>query len=197
MHFRVASFLTVLGLLVGCGDVSNARLPGPTASQALTSEPEAVEFETPQARQELFRDILRRSQQQAGLGQRKATEPVLFALFQDGEVKAAPGLDARVDLLMAPDAGMPVQLSFDGRGQRWSEERRESLMGLSEREVVELVARSLLTHWHIQPSGIIEVDRAPGAPYAVAYTDGILRVNPAFVYMAAAQGAPSNTGGLQ
>ena len=197
MRFQIAGSLTVFALLLGCGDVSNARLPGPTASQALTSVPEAIEFETPLARQELFREVIRASQLQASVSNRKTTEPVLFAFVLGGEVTAAPALDARADLLMAPDAGMPVQLSFDSRGQRWSDERRESLMGLSEREVVELVARSLLAHWRIAPSGPIEIDRAPGAPYAVAYMDGILRVNPAFLYMAAAQGAPSNSGGLQ
>jgi hypothetical protein len=188
MHFRIAGLTAVFALLVGCGDVSNARLPGPTASQALTSVPEAIEFETPQARQEMFREIVKSSQLQAGIA-RKSTEPLLFAFVQHGEVVAAPGLDGRVDLLMAADAGISLQLSFDGRFQRWSDERRESLMGLSEREVVELVARSLLAQWKVEPTGVIEVDRAPGAPYAVAYMDGILRVNPSFLYMAAAQGS--------
>jgi hypothetical protein len=38
----------------------------------------------------------------------------------------------------------------------------------------------------------VRVDRALGAPYAAAYVDGVMRVNPAFLYLAAAAGdAPS------
>jgi hypothetical protein len=43
----------------------------------------------------------------------------------------------------------------------------------------------------------VQVDKASGAPYAVAYVDGILRINPAFLYMAAAQGPASLAGAAQ
>jgi hypothetical protein len=161
----------------------------------LTSAPELLEFETPTSRQELYREVARISESEAG---QVAQALVLFPISQQGELVAAPGFEARMDLLQSPDAGARLELSFDGRaGERWPEDRRESLQGLSEREAAELVARTLLSHWRIAPSGVVQVDRASGAPYAVAYVDGILRINPAFLYMAAAQGPASLSGAGQ
>ncbi|WP_309894631.1 hypothetical protein [Archangium sp.] len=165
------------------------------ARQVLTSAPELLEFETPTSRQELYREVARISESEAG---QVAQALVLFPISQQGELVAAPGFEARMDLLQSPDAGARLELSFDGRaGERWPEDRRESLQGLSEREAAELVARTLLSHWRIAPSGVVQVDRASGAPYAVAYVDGILRINPAFLYMAAAQGPASLSGAGQ
>ena len=65
-----------------------------------------------------------------------------------------------------------------------------SFQGLSEREASELVARSLLFTWGVRPDGPVKVVRAAGAPYAAAYLDGVLRLNPAFVYMASAPSTP-------
>jgi hypothetical protein len=36
-----------------------------------------------------------------------------------------------------------------------------------------------------------------GAPYAVAYVDGIVRINPAFLYLAAASGPASTSASVQ
>ena len=140
-----------------------------------------LEFETPAARNELFRDIARQSQVQAG-----RSGSVMFPISTDGTLVAAPGLDTRVDLLGSADAGGVLQLILDSPGDRWSEDRRDSFQGLSEREAAELVARSLLNLWGINPTQPVVVERASGAPWAAAWVDGTLRVNPAFVYMAAA-----------
>jgi hypothetical protein len=165
------------------------------ARQALTSPPELLEFETSTTRLELYREVARISENEAG---QAAQALVLFPISQSGELVAAPGFEGRTDLLQSPDAGARLQLSFDGRtSERWPEDRRESLQGLSEREAAELVARTLLSRWRIAPSGVVQVDRASGAPYAVAYVDGILRINPAFLYMAAAYGPASLSGAVQ
>jgi hypothetical protein len=103
-----------------------------------------------------------------------------------------------MDLFQSWDAGGGIQLEFNARaGERWPEDRREGLQGLSEREAAELVARTLMAHWGIHPEGTVQVDRASGAPYAVAYVDGILRINPAFLYLAAAYGPASMSATLQ
>lgn len=191
----VPGLLLSLVVLTGCG-VGNAPVrPAPGARQALTGSPELLEFETPSVRLELYREVARLSQLEAG----QAAQPTgLFPIAQHGELMAAPGIEGRMDLLQAPDAGAPLQLSFDGRtGERWQEDRRESLQGLSEREAAELVARTLLAHWKVEPTGVVQVDRASSAPYAAAYVDGILRINPAFLYMAAAYGPASLSGSLQ
>jgi hypothetical protein len=180
-------------LLAACGGVTTSGLPAraPSATQALTATAELLEFETSHARLEMFREVARISQVEAG---HVAAGPVLFPLVQNGQVIGAPALDPRADLLAAGDSGHPLQLAFDGRGDRWSDERREGLQGLSEREAVELVARTLLAHWGLKGSGVVQVSRSPGAPYAAAYVDGILRVNPAFIYMAVGS---SNPAGVQ
>ncbi len=158
-----------------------------TARQALTQSAEVLEFEPLQARQDLFREVARISQLEAG---RDSQEPVLFPIILEGRMVAAPALDARADLLGAPDAGQPHPLTFNG-SESWPEDRRESLQGLSEREAAELVARTLLNWWGIDASTEILVDRASGAPYAAAYVDGILRVNPSLLYLAASIGSTS------
>ena len=109
-----------------------------------------------------------------------------FLIIQNGQTSAAPGFDAHADLLQPPDAGQPVQISFVDRGEgRWPEDRRAALGGLSEREAAEQVARSLLSIWGIEGNSVL-VMRAPNAPFAAAYTDDTLRLNPAFLYLAAA-----------
>jgi hypothetical protein len=176
--------LACLAVASACGGPPlSAR--GPSTAQALTGTAEWLEFEPVAVRQELFREIARASQAQAG-----AHGAVLFPMLVGGEFVGARALDPRTDLLLAPDAGVPLVLTFDGRGERFSEDRRDAFQGLSEREAAELVARSLLHHWNLTPSGPVAVVRAPGAPYAAAWIDGELRLNPAFVYMAAAPLAP-------
>jgi hypothetical protein len=177
--------LAVPAVLAACGGSVTASPRAVSAQAALTQTAEFLEFETPATRADLFRDVARASVAQAG-----HTGPVMFPMLKNGELVAAPGIDTHVDLLMGADAGAGLQLSFDGRGDAWAEDRRESFQGLSEREAAELVARSLLNLWGIASSGPIAVERAAGAPWAAAYIDGILRVNPSFVYMAAAPAAP-------
>ncbi len=171
------SALVVTASACGVGPAPSRTL---TSSQALSGTPEWLEFETPAVRQELFREVARSSASQQG-----QVGAVLFPLMQDGQLRAAPALDPRVDLLQAPDAGV-LQLTFDTRGDRFSDDRRDAFQGLSEREVTELVARSLLTRWNVKTAGPVLVIRAAGAPYAAAWMDGVLRINPAFVYLAAA-----------
>ena len=192
MRALVLGAVVSSAVLVGCGDPT-LPVRTPSARQALTLDATAIEQEPLFARQEMFRELVRASQLQAG---REGTEPVLFPTLRDGRLVAAKPLEARADLLQAPDAGAALALRFDGPDS-WPEDRREALGGLSEREAVELVARTLLTQWAVVAEEGILIDRAEGAPYAVAYVDGVLRVNPAFLYMAAAVGPSSVQAPLQ
>lgn len=187
--------LSLVTVLTACGEAGKPVLATMSARQALTNPPEFLEFESPAMRLELFREVARQSVFEAG---RAAQALVLFPISQQGELLAAPGFEARMDLFQSWDAGGGIQLEFDARaGERWPEDRREGLQGLSEREAAELVARTLMAHWGIRPESTVQVDRASGAPYAVAYVDGILRINPAFLYLAAAYGPASMSATLQ
>ncbi len=147
----------------------------------MISTAEWLEFESPQVRVELFRDVARQSAQQAG-----TRGAVLFPLDVAGAFVAAPALDPSADLLGPTDAGAPWDLVFETRGDRFADDRRDAFQGLSEREAAEQIARSLLTLWNVKVDGPVTVVRTPGAPYAAAWIDGELRLNPSFVYMAAA-----------
>ncbi len=175
--------------LVACGQGQTLQRSTVSAGQALTGSPELLELESPGARQDLFREIARSSLTQAA---RAAKGPVLFPIFVNGEMVAAPGIDPRADLLQAPaDATLSVLVDR----AEWSDERRDSLQGLSEQEAAELVARSLLSTWGLRSEHPIAVERLSGAPYAAGYVDGILRLNPSFLYLSAAASGPGDAGG--
>lgn len=171
---------------MGTGPASQRSL---SSAQALSGTAEWLEFEAPAARAELYREVLR-----AAAAQQLAPRPagaILFPMLRDGAYVAAPALPASLDLLLAPDAGAPYQLVLDARSDRFSDDRRDSFQGLSEREAVEQIARSLLTHWGIPPGQQpIVVERVAQVPYAAAWMDGVLRINPAFVYMVTAPASP-------
>ncbi|MCP3138379.1 hypothetical protein [Pyxidicoccus xibeiensis] len=189
--------LCLVTVLTACGEAGAPVRATMSARQALTNPPEFLEFESQATRLELFREVARQSAIEAGQAA-QAQALVLFPISQEGELLAAPGFDAKMDLFQFPDAGGGLQLVFDARaGERWPEDRRDGLQGLSEREAAELLARTLLSHWGIRPVVAVQVDRASGAPYAVAYVDGILRINPAFLYLAAAYGPASMPAPLQ
>lgn len=175
---RRALLTSLLIFTAACG---GQALPSRTltTSQALTGTSEWLEFESVQVRQELLKDVLRQSQAESG-----RTGAVLFPLLQNGSLVAAPALETTADLLQAPDAGAPLVIEFDRAGERFAEDRRDGLQGLSEREAAELVARSLVARWNLSVDRLT-VTRAAGAPWAAAYMDGVLRLNPAFVALAA------------
>jgi hypothetical protein len=148
----------------------------------LLEPPEQVEALPAQDRAELYRALLRAS----GAGAPDGLL-ALFPVVQNGTVRAAPPLEGRLDLLDVADGGEPLVLNLDASlADHWPLERRDALQGLSEREAAEIVARSLAVRWGLRPRAAIRVERATGAPYAAAYADGVLRLNPALLYLAAA-----------
>lgn len=176
----------ILGLTACDGSVAPART-APALSSLLADGPEQLEFSSSDERVELFDALVRLSRDEAG--RPAEATPVLFALDTREGLFGAPALPPRVDLLAAADAGSGTSLLFDEGSRRWPDDAREALQGLSEREAAGLVARSLLMHWGLDPESDVLVERAPGAPYAAAWLDGILRINPVLLYLATAPGA--------
>jgi hypothetical protein len=179
-----ALFIAAAALCLACGGVVVSP-PSLNVRAALTGAPEAVLAEPTASRADLFAEVARASLEESG---RAAGPEVLFPIVQDGSAIAAPGFDPRTDLLAGADAGDPLWLNLDEGTEPWPELRRPSLQGLSEKEAAELVARSLIARWDLHPHGEIAIERASGAPYAAAWADGVLRVNPSFLYLAAAVG---------
>jgi hypothetical protein len=181
---RPTPWLVLLALAAGCGEIGpGAPAPvAPTIREVLLEPVEQVESLAPAIREDLYRSLLRSSAAEAQDG-----VLALFPMVQNGTLRAAPPLDGRLDLLEVPDGGEPLVLNLDSlAGERWPTDRRDSLQGLSEREAAELVGRSLAIRWSLRPRAGIRVERAAGVPYAAAYADGVLRLNPALLYLAAA-----------
>lgn len=180
MRRRLLTLAFVALTAAACGDPTMPA-HSQTARAALLQNAEAIELLPVQARKDLLRAVVRDSaQEQAGASDGALA---LFPFVQNGELRAAPALDGHGDLFDLPDAGEASGLVFEG--ERWSEERRDSLQGLSEREAAELVARSLAARWNLRSHGALRVDRADGVPYAAAYADGVLRLNPVLLYLVA------------
>src|SRR5437868_13493802 len=99
-------------VLTACGGTGAPARSSLSARQALTGSPEAREFEPASTRQALFRELARLSEQEEG---QAAQALVLFPISQYGEPVAAPGFEARMDLLQAPDACCVLQRTFAGR----------------------------------------------------------------------------------
>jgi hypothetical protein len=180
MRLPLSSLALLALTAAACGDVSSP-VRSQTARAALVRTPEQIELLPQPVRQELYRALVRDSGQEL-LGGSDGTL-ALFPFVQNGALRAAPALEGRGDLFETPDGGEPAALVFEAA--RWSEERRDSLQGLSEREAAELVARSLAAHWSLHPHAALRVDRADGVPYAAAYADGVLRINPVLLYLVA------------
>ena len=118
---------------------------------------------------------------------------MLFPIIQDGELVAAPGLRARAG--PPPGAGRrqraPARLRRAGRALagRPPGEPSGALRARSGGAGRAHAARPL---GHRSLRAPVQVDRAAGAPYAAAYVDGILRINPAFLYLAARGDGPAS-----
>lgn len=128
----------------------------------------------------MFVELAKTSQREAGM-----PGPTLFPVLDKGEFRAAPGLSVADDLLSVADAGGTVDIKLSYLDP-FGNDRREAFGGLSEREAAEAIARALLIRWHVDASRPVTLVRAPGAGYAAALVGDELRLNPAFVYMAAA-----------
>lgn len=173
----------VCALLLSACDGMEMPASGLQVGQVLVIGPEQLEFIAPEARQSLYADLIATSRTEEGL-----PAPVLFVLGTEEGMVGAPALPHSVDLLQTPNIAESMSLRLDTAFRQWPGERCECLQGLSEREAAELVARSLLWHWGLEVEREVVVERAVGAPYAAAWIDGILRLNPALLYLASAPG---------
>ncbi|HLT29409.1 MAG TPA: hypothetical protein VK013_05170 [Myxococcaceae bacterium] len=178
--------LIACALLFTACEGMEAPVAGLEVGEVLASGPEPLEFLTPEARQSLYAQLILASRDEDGLPAQDT--PVLFVMGTDEGLLGAPALPASVDLLQTPASADRVAVRLDADFRQWPDERCECLQGLSEREAAELVARSLLWHWELEVDREVVVERAVGAPYAAAWIDGILRLNPALLYLASAPG---------
>lgn len=115
--------------------------------------------------------------------------PVLFPIASGERLVAAP-FAHDVDLLKPHDSAPAVDLAETP--ERWSEEPDPALTGASERDLATAVSRSLLEMWSVTER--TTVVRSPAVPFAAAWVDGRLRVNPALLYLVAAHASSQQAG---
>jgi hypothetical protein len=166
------------GLLSACGENMPLLSPALSLERALVSPAQMLEYEPLNARQTLWEELLAQAQEQA-LGT-SHVQP-LFTLFTSTGFVAKEGpavLDNCFD--ESPD----LTLKLDGRKEAWSDTPREDWRGLSESDMARCLASALLTQWGIQ--GEVSLQKVAKSPYAAAYVEGSLRLNPSFVSLSAA-----------
>jgi len=164
------------GLLAACGESASTALPSLSLEKALVSPPEILEYESASARHILWEELLAQAQEQA-LGT-SHVQP-LFPIFTSTGFVAKEGPAKLGNCFESSE----LVLKLDERREAWSDTPREAWRGLSESDVARCLALSLLAQWHIQ--GEVLLQKVAKSPYAAAYVEGSLRLNPAFVSLAA------------
>jgi len=196
--------------LWACEEGVSTFSPSLSLEEALVSPAEMLEYESPATRQALWEELLHQAREQA---QNPSHMLPLFPLSSPSGFVAKEGLVepfhcSKEVLAMAPkeaplglleeeadskeeapefapkEEWAELSLKMDERRESWSDTPREEWRGLSEREVMRCLALSLLAQWQVK--GEISVQRVTRSPYAAAYVEGSLRLNPAFVSLAAA-----------
>jgi hypothetical protein len=171
----------------GCG-------PGVVVTSANPSELRAALFAsaeelsvTPDSdRSKLYDELVAVASDEAS--RQEPDAPVLFPVATDQRVVAAP-FSPNLDLLKPPADAPDVELV--DTPERWSAEPQPGLMGATERGTAIDVSRSLLAEWHV--TNHVLVVRAPAVPFAAAFVDGQLRLNPALLYLAVAHAVPAES----
>jgi len=164
--------------LGACGGGVSSFSPSPSLEKALASPPEMLEYEALSTRQALWEELLAQAQEQA-LGP-SPVQP-LFPIFTSTGFVAKQG---PLELLHCPENPAGLVLKLDERRESWSDTPKENGRGLSEKKLARCLALSLLTQWQIK--GEVNLQKVTRSPYAAAYVEGSLRLNPSFVSLAAA-----------
>jgi len=176
--------LLAWGLWVACGEGVSAFSPSLSLEKALVSPVEILEYEALSTRQALWEELLGQAREQAQGPSH--VQPLFPLLMPEGFVAAEGPLELAhcLNVELSKEEPLEVVLKVDERRERWSDIPREEWRGLSERELAHCLALSLLAQW--QMKGEVHVQKVPRSPYAAAYIEGSLRLNPAFVSLAAA-----------
>ncbi len=175
--------LGALLLLAGCAP-SSEPLELASVSEALSAGSEELDFASPAARARLFGLVEAQSRIQAATP--APDSPAVFAV----EVSSSL-LPAVLPTAGALRAGSTAPVDLDASEDPWPTEPRAGLSGMSEREAAR-AASSVLAEALSLGGRTLVVERATGAPYAAAWVERKLRLNPALLYLAAgaAQASP-------
>lgn len=165
----------------GCGLSRTAPLELATVGEALAAGSEELDLASPACRARLFG--LAELQARAQADAPAPDSPALFAVEVGSLLLPAP-LPSATSLR----AGAEVEVDVDSSADPWPRERREGLAGSDERSAARAAASALADALHLGGKAIV-VERDAGAPYAVAWAQGRLRLNPALLYLAAAEGS--------
>ncbi len=183
-------------LLIACGETPTAPR-SISARSILMLAPEMVALQA--NAEDAYLRLLQEAQTEASLGVRGV--PEIFVQIERSVVSPAV-IDARLDLLQAPDAGVQLQLSFSSSNAS-HQVPVERLHFLSEEQAALRVAHNFLTRSGISPpKGGVRVELSAGPPAIVYVADdsnaesgesteasdapqALMRINSTFLYLAA------------
>jgi hypothetical protein len=160
--------------------VGEPLAPDETTSQnALAAPLDDLEFKGARERSRIFNEALRESAAQARA--ELADGPALFAMERGGRLFALALPSSRALL-----TGGAVAVDLASSRDPWPQDLRIGLLGRSELELAKNAASALVGLLGVLPEAPVVVEREGGAPFAAAFVDGKLRLNPALLYLAAA-----------
>lgn len=168
--------LAVAVALFACGPGEAPWVRLDTPRNALASAPEELDLTSSEVRARLYGELLRQSEAQARA--ELTDEPAWFAVAREHQLVART-------LPFALFAGGPATVDVESSQDPWPDEPRASLGGLSERDLAIRAGATFVRVLRIPPAEPVIVERAPGAPFAAAWLEGRLRLNPALIYLAA------------
>ncbi len=175
--------LAVAMALAGCGPGAVGPVSVDSPRNALASTPEELDLTSFVVRARLFNELVRQSESQA---REELTDgPAWFAVGREHQLVARA-------LPFALFAGGPALVDVDHSEDPWPDEPRESLGGNSERQLAERAGATFVRLLGLPAEEPVLVERSPGAPFAAAWIDGRLRLNPALLYLAAGAEFPTH-----
>jgi uncharacterized protein (TIGR03382 family) len=182
MRLTARACLGALLLAAGCAPGSGP-LELASVSEALGAGSEELDFASPAARARLFGLVEAQSRAQAAAP--APDSPAVFAVEVSSSLLPAP-----LPTAAALRAGAAALVDLEASEDPWPREPRAGLLGASERDAARAASSALAEALSLGGRTLV-VERAAGAPYAAAWVQGKLRLNPALLYLAAGVAQPS------
>jgi len=179
---RHAAVLLALGLMA-CGPGGPIPTGAETLQEALALGADVSDVASVSRRSLLYQEA--RAQSEAEARAELVDGPALFVVEREGRLFAMSLPSAQTLLL-----GANRDVDLESSAEAWPTEPRVGLKGESEKSLAARVGSALIMTAGLC-EGPIVVERESGAPYAAAFVQGRLRLNPVLLYLASASEEPA------